>query len=111
MGRGPAQVLESVVGVPAHATLGAALGVGHLRRHGELLGHQLGGNLGAHRVHRDGQPVRLFAAEGPPSLVIDSIQFCFPFTILDGCKIMAHLTVLLFHCRCKSNIRHEVDCL
>ena len=51
MGRGPAQVLESVVGVPAHATLGAALGVGHLGRHGELLGHQLGGNLGAHRVH------------------------------------------------------------
>ena len=63
MGRGPAQVLESVVGVPAHATLGASLGVGHLRGHSELLGDELGGNLGAHRVHGDGQPVRLFAAE------------------------------------------------
>ena len=63
MGRGPAQVLESVVGVPAHATLGASLGVGHLRRHGELLGHKLGWDFVHLRTHRYRQPVRLFAVK------------------------------------------------
>ena len=60
--RGAAQVLVPVVGVAAHAALGAALAVGHLGAHGELLGHELGGDL-VHGVHGDGEAVGLLRVE------------------------------------------------
>ena len=58
----PAQILVAVVRVSADAAFGAALRVGHLLCHGELLRHELWRDL-VHRVHRDGQTVRLFAVE------------------------------------------------
>ena len=57
-----AEVLVSIVGIPADAALGATFRVGDLGGHGELFGHEFRGYL-VHGVHRYRQPVRLLAME------------------------------------------------
>lgn len=62
MRRGTAQVLVSVIRVPPHAAFGGAFRVGHFGTHGELLGHELGGDF-VHCIHGYGEAVSLLAVE------------------------------------------------